>query len=159
MTNPTDPRPLRAVAESEPGGSSAMTSPRAGSANHQDSTRPGTGKESRMDIERLAWTADVDPIDEECPHCELREAIRAALAMVVVLTTMWLFRAELIELVDQYGNWGWFGAGVGAAMLLDGIVSALAWLYGAGWALWLHTRPVPSWVPGWAFPSDARDQR
>lgn len=159
MTNPTDPRPLRAV--TEPGGPSASTSPRAGSTNHQDSTHPSTRKDNPMDIEQAEHPADTldEDSDELCPHCEFRDAVRVTSVVVIVLSTMLLYRDVLIGQMDQHGHWGWFTGGVVAAMLLDMTTSALAWLYQAGWVLWLHTRPVPAWVPGWAVPNTTRGHR
>lgn len=156
MTNPTDPRPLRAV--TEPGDPSAMTLPRAGSPNHQDATHPSTRKDIPMDIERLAYVAGY-PDDELCPRCELREAIHGAVGMLLMLTVLWLIRDGVAELLHQHPRWGWFAAGAGAVMLLGMVTATIERLYLAGWAMWLLTHPVPAWVPRWAVPNTLRGLR
>jgi hypothetical protein len=139
-----DTRSLHAVPK--PGGPSATTSPRAGSANHQATTPTNEEKPMSTDIDPEIQSLADELYDR---WQELRHACVEMLASAVLVAAVLVpvGREFVTEVIHHFGNWGWFGAGVGAVLMLDMATTALARLSRAGWGLWLTYHPGSAAVP------------
>jgi hypothetical protein len=80
---------------------------------------------------------------------ELGDAVVELLAtgLLIALAVAGASTGVVPGLLDQYGHWGWFAGGVGAALLLDMAATALGRLTRAGWLVWLAYRPGPACAP------------
>jgi hypothetical protein len=143
----------------QPGGPSSTPIRRAGSPNHQATPteeRPMTDINYHVPAgptpdpsEQMEMTTTYSIEDLHERWRELTAAVVELLAtgLLIALAVAGVSTGVVPRLLDQYGHWGWFAGGVGAALLLDMAATALGRLTRAGWLVWLAYRPAPAWAP------------
>lgn len=138
MTTPN--RPLYAVPE--PGGPSALTFPRAGSANHQDDSNTATTDEERhgmstdnhnqliteMTQEREDLVADgLEPRGVFGIYNDFTCAVLGLVldAVVILAVAGYWDNGFIPAWLDTHGHWAWLGAGALGWVLLVEVLGAL----------------------------------